>query len=775
MRKCSSHQVEAIQAALEIHANVGDLAFEKDARLAVKIGFGVGKVRILQVGGINGRVEYVPIGNPLSQAFEAEHLAPSGGVIIIPKAIHSLVEDVFETQLIDDPKSTGSPNGPFFYVKKQIANFLMIKAAALLLRSSLERNQLLLLKKCVKAYISSSLLPYVDYDLEGWFSNLLEVTTLFASIGVDLGSLNDSAGLKRFNEVICIIQKCIQQTGGSLNKLLMDDKGTTLICIWNGHSHHSAEAAPRAIGAARQFKKELAKIGVSIAMGIGAGKVFTGVVGASGGRREYSILGDGVNLSARLMQSACKNKDQKIVIDEKTAIASSNRCRCNFSDSIMVKGKSSPVNVYYPVDGFEAMNSLLNRRLKLPEDLHKLSESLRDLPSSINLHRLPSNPSFSKMLSSSLGESSKSYTKISNVVLNGRVTLAEKFRALISKSSLTSKSTVILISGDSGSGKSHFVKHNLEVLEQIEEPLKGYLVYNCIQPHQYFERAGSLLNLYTRLMAAARASASNYTDSEEDILRNLVETILDTSQQSLKIFDNLSEFVACMSEWRIEDIKYLPKRFTKNIEVFECACYVFEALISCHKYLAQKGSNAGPYIMCFDWANFMNEKEVEVLKHVAEHLEVVILLIYTNDFKEKSPSVSLNLLETSFNSDKITFDHIKLRHLSQKDAVGLSSRFSALCFDVEAPLDEELAEYTYEMCLGNPLHMLTLLAEFAEKGYLEVSDRRLVASESFKDRADMSTGERYIVTPPSMTSRCLYLLNGLSPLDTMVFEINSRF
>lgn len=36
-------------------------------------------------------------------------------------------------------------------------------------------------------------------------------------------------------------------------------------------------------------------------IGIATGVVFTGVVGTSGSRREYSILGDSVNLAARLM------------------------------------------------------------------------------------------------------------------------------------------------------------------------------------------------------------------------------------------------------------------------------------------------------------------------------------------------------------------------------------------------------------------------------------------------------------------------------------------
>lgn len=722
----------------------------------------------MQVGGVSGRVEYVPIGNPLSMAFEAEHLAPAGGVIIIPKAIHSLVGDVFATELIDDPKSTGSSNGPFYYVRKQVKNFMMIKAAALLLRSSLERNQLLLLKKCVKAYISNSLLPFVDYDLEGWFSNLLEVTTLFASIGVDLGSLNEEGGLKRFNEVICIIQKCIQQTGGSLNKLLMDDKGTTLICIWNSHSHHSAEAAVRAISAARQFKRELSKIGVSISMGIAAGKVFTGVVGASGGRREFSILGDGVNLSARLMQSACKNKEKKIVIDERTAFASSNRSYCAYTDSIMVKGKSNPVNVYHPVDLFESMTALMSKELKLPQDLIQLSESLRDQPSMILKHKMPPNPTLTKQIQSVLGDRSKLQSNSTHVTLKGRASLEEKLIDILVKSKSTGKTTVVLVSGDGGSGKSHLLKNCLEVSEQRKEPLNGYLVYNSIQPYQYYERAGSLVNLYTRLITAARVSANNYTDTEEDILRNLVETLLEGSHPNLKVLENLSEFVACMSEWRIDEIKYLPKRFTKTVEVFECACLVFEALVSCHKYIAQKGSSLGPYIMAFDWANLMNEKEIEVLKHLAEHLDIVIVLLYTTDFNERPANVSLNNLEIAFTSDKSNFEHLRLKPLSEKDSRDFASKFPSICLGVDAVLDPDMADYASEKCAGNPLHILSLFIDLIEKGYLEFAEKHLRASESFIDRVEMSTGEKYIVTPNSMVNNKIYLLNKLTPLDTMV-------
>lgn len=137
---------------MDIQKSVGNLTFEGGVRLSVKIGFGLGHVKIIYVGGILGRAEYLPVGEPLSHAFEAEHLAEGGGVIIVPKMIKQMLDGYFRFEKIKKDGSLQSKNGPFYYVKDQIGAQLMVKAGAALIRSKLSRNELIFLKNKVNFF-----------------------------------------------------------------------------------------------------------------------------------------------------------------------------------------------------------------------------------------------------------------------------------------------------------------------------------------------------------------------------------------------------------------------------------------------------------------------------------------------------------------------------------------------------------------------------------------------------------------------------------------------
>lgn len=81
----------------------------------------------------------------------------------------------------------------------------------------------------------------------------------------------------------------------------MDDKGSTLIVVFGLPPLSHQDDPVRAILASFALVSELGKINCKCSIGIGTGTVFAGVVGTSGSRREYSVLGDSVNLAARLM------------------------------------------------------------------------------------------------------------------------------------------------------------------------------------------------------------------------------------------------------------------------------------------------------------------------------------------------------------------------------------------------------------------------------------------------------------------------------------------
>lgn len=81
----------------------------------------------------------------------------------------------------------------------------------------------------------------------------------------------------------------------------MDDKGSTLIVVFGLPPLSHQDDPIRAILSGFALLRELAVINCKCSIGIATGTVYAGVIGTSGSRREYSVLGDSVNLSARLM------------------------------------------------------------------------------------------------------------------------------------------------------------------------------------------------------------------------------------------------------------------------------------------------------------------------------------------------------------------------------------------------------------------------------------------------------------------------------------------
>ena len=96
------------------------------------------------------------------------------------------------------------------------------------------------------------------------------------------------------------------------------------------------------------LRDQTKKLGFNSYVGITSGVVFCGLIGTIV-RREYTVLGDAVNLAARLMVAARQNQ-KGVLCDFSTAQMAENdpRICLEHLDPIYVKGKKQQIAVACP-------------------------------------------------------------------------------------------------------------------------------------------------------------------------------------------------------------------------------------------------------------------------------------------------------------------------------------------------------------------------------------------------------------------------------------------
>lgn len=172
-------------------------------------------------------------------------------------------------------------------------------------------------------------------------TEIREVTTIFMKW--------DSYSVDRFPNLIDLdpyfrcAQQILMQLGAFIRQFLVDDKGCVLISCWGTPTASYIDNAARALRAAVTMRSEFNAMGMECSFGITTGNVYCGDVG-SVLRREFAVIGDTVNLSARLMSKA----KHGIFIDENTYSRLSFELASLLEavPPMQVKGKSQPINAF---------------------------------------------------------------------------------------------------------------------------------------------------------------------------------------------------------------------------------------------------------------------------------------------------------------------------------------------------------------------------------------------------------------------------------------------
>jgi adenylate cyclase len=181
------------------------------------------------------------------------------------------------------------------------------------------------------------------------------VTILFSDIR-GFTTMTESTDAEKLvaqlNEYFLSMVGIVLQEEGTLQKFI----GDAIMAAWGDtHSDGIAVDARHAVNAALQMRPALAKLNDrwkdspdrakwAIGIGVNHGEVIVGNIGHPQ-RMEFTVLGDGVNLAARL-ESATKQFHMDILIGEETEKLTRDQFVYRGVDLLTFKGKTNPVEVF---------------------------------------------------------------------------------------------------------------------------------------------------------------------------------------------------------------------------------------------------------------------------------------------------------------------------------------------------------------------------------------------------------------------------------------------
>ena len=178
------------------------------------------------------------------------------------------------------------------------------------------------------------------------FSDVRSFTTITETLGAQ-------GTVALLNEYFDIMVEAISEQGGMVDKFIGD-----AIMAGFGIPVANEDDEDRGVRAGINMIKRLwewneirekeGKMPVDMGLGLNTDKVVSGNIGSSK-RMDYTMIGDGVNLAARL-ESACKAYSARILISDYTYKKLKGTYQIRYIDDVVVKGKTEPVGVREVLD-----------------------------------------------------------------------------------------------------------------------------------------------------------------------------------------------------------------------------------------------------------------------------------------------------------------------------------------------------------------------------------------------------------------------------------------
>jgi class 3 adenylate cyclase len=335
-----------------------------ELQLRMRVGIHTGRFLIADIG-TPRRMEHVLLGTTVQQAKLAEG-AGQAGRVNLSNVAYKKVKDLFRFEdgkdgykLVVDDLSDKELDDYSVTPRRRLASSLMFERK--IDQMVIEISETLRMIELLGSFIPQPVLGLLvesaaTREITPVFSEPTVVFVNFIGLPEQVDQAHTTEELLQivnsFSRAFAQINAAVEARGGMLKKVTYHLSGSDIVIYFGVPTAHTDDPSRAALAALaiRKIVTSLtapeigdSKPEITCQIGISKGPAFSAEIGEKRGRREFNLLGDTVNTTARIMNHAEKNQ---ILVSGRVYESIKAKFKCVSLGDVPLKGKAAPVPIY---------------------------------------------------------------------------------------------------------------------------------------------------------------------------------------------------------------------------------------------------------------------------------------------------------------------------------------------------------------------------------------------------------------------------------------------
>lgn len=329
--RCALRMQLAMKTFHRIHTSQGSFS------LQMHVGINSGEFFVGNLGSPTGRVFCVVIGREVNRTAEIAETAHSGEIFVGFTTLNDLNDRLKLGHERKGHYQVTGLNGRVKTAKSYSLDFEQVKSNNII--DALASYLVEPLQERIKTNPNWAGIGGEHRKSTVMFINLLGSLEIVER----LGSERASEIVHTLDEYYSMVQAIVKKYGGLFLGCYISSEGDKILIVFGAPASHEDDEN-RTILCALELRERLAASNLPLQqrIGIGSGYVYSGDIG-SATSKEYSVIGNAVNLAARLMDVA---KEGQILVDHSTYSRTAIKFFFGAGKSVWVKGKRQQVTAY---------------------------------------------------------------------------------------------------------------------------------------------------------------------------------------------------------------------------------------------------------------------------------------------------------------------------------------------------------------------------------------------------------------------------------------------